>query len=174
MQRLDLPDGVIREDYVDEARLWSLMAACDVHVSLRSPTMGETSGSVIRALSLGKPVVVSDLGWFSELPDEAVLKVPVDEREADTLAAALELLASEPGVRARIADAARQLAVAEHDLARVADLYTAAREEAAGGPAVHEVVLREVADAAAEVGIGEGAPEARTLAERLREVGLGR
>ena len=34
------------------------MAACDVVVSLRSPTMGETSGSAIRALSLGKPLVV--------------------------------------------------------------------------------------------------------------------
>ena len=40
------PEGVTREDYVDEERLWSLMAACDVVVSLRSPTMGETSGTV--------------------------------------------------------------------------------------------------------------------------------
>ena len=32
------------------------MAACDVLVNLRSPTMGETSGSVIRGLSLGKPI----------------------------------------------------------------------------------------------------------------------
>ena len=51
--------------------MWSLMAACDVLVNLRYPTMGETSGSVIRALSLGKPLVVSDVGWFSELPDDA-------------------------------------------------------------------------------------------------------
>ena len=35
------------------------MAACDVLVNLRSPTMGETSGAVIRALSLGKPMLVS-------------------------------------------------------------------------------------------------------------------
>src|SRR5207244_8358859 len=46
-------------DYVDEQRLWSLMAACDACVSLRAPTMGETSGSAIRALSLGRPLVVS-------------------------------------------------------------------------------------------------------------------
>ena len=39
--------------------MWSLMAACDVLVNLRSPTMGETSGSVIRGLSLGKPLLVS-------------------------------------------------------------------------------------------------------------------
>ena len=69
LQRLGLSDqGIVREAYVEEARLWALMAACDVCVNLRSPTMGETSGSVIRQLSLGKPVIVSDVGWFAELP----------------------------------------------------------------------------------------------------------
>ena len=94
LQRLGLTgEGITREAYVEEDRLWSLMAACDVCVNLRSPTMGETSGSVIRQLSLGKPVVVSDVGWFSELPDEVALKVPVDAAETETLQAALELLA---------------------------------------------------------------------------------
>ena len=68
-----------RHGWVDERRLWALMAACDVHVSLRSPTMGETSGTAIRALSLGKPLVVSANGWFAELPDDVAVQVPVDE-----------------------------------------------------------------------------------------------
>src|SRR4249919_349415 len=72
---LEPAEGVVREEYVDEARLWSLMAACDVLVSLRSPTMGETSGSVVRALSLGRPLVVSDVGWCSELRDDVTIKV---------------------------------------------------------------------------------------------------
>ena len=75
----------MREGWVDEARLWALMAGADVCVNLRHPTMGETSGSVIRALSLGKPLVVSDVGWFSELPADVALKVPVDDGEVDTL-----------------------------------------------------------------------------------------
>ncbi|MEI4927078.1 hypothetical protein Q8G50_31680, partial [Klebsiella pneumoniae] len=54
LSTLALPDGVIREEYVPEERLWSLMAACDVLVSLRWPTMGETSAIVVRGLSLGK------------------------------------------------------------------------------------------------------------------------
>ena len=45
--------------------------------------MGETSGVALRALSLGRPLVVSDLGWFAELPDEVALKIPVDEREPE-------------------------------------------------------------------------------------------
>ena len=46
---LDSGEGVIREPYVPEDRLWSLLAACDVCVSLRYPTMGETSAIAIRA-----------------------------------------------------------------------------------------------------------------------------
>src|SRR5581483_9551370 len=76
LERLGLTDGVERLDYLPEDRMWSLMAACDVLVNLRYPTMGETSGSAIRAMTLGKALVVSDVGWFSELPGDAVLKVP--------------------------------------------------------------------------------------------------
>jgi glycosyltransferase involved in cell wall biosynthesis len=166
-------DGVLREDYVDEARLWSLMAACDVCVSLRAPTMGETSGTAIRALVLGVPLVVSDVGWFAELPDDVALKVPVDEREVGVLSGALSLLAEHAEARAAMSCAAREYVHREHDLARVADAYVAALEEAAGGPAVREAVLGEVARAAAEVGIDSGGPEAGELAERLREVRLG-
>jgi glycosyltransferase involved in cell wall biosynthesis len=166
--RLELPDGVEHRDYVPEDELWSLMGACDAIVSLRSPTMGETSGSAIRALSLGKPLVVSDVGWFAELPDEAVIKVPVDEREEDTLAAALEAFTDE-NVRSMMGAAARDLVEREHRLDRVAEAYAAALEELAGGAAVQQAVLHEVAEAAAEVGITDTAE----VAARLREVGLG-
>ena len=175
LQRLGLSsDGIIREDYVDEARLWSLMAACDVCVNLRAPTMGETSGSVIRQLSLGKPVVVSDVGWFSELPDAVALKIPVGAGETETLHAALELLAGNEDARVAMSSAALELARREHDLEHVAELYAAALEHAAGGEAVADSVLRDVAGAAAEVGIEPGSPESAELARRLAEVELGR
>jgi glycosyltransferase involved in cell wall biosynthesis len=174
LQRLGLrEDGVVREGRVSEGRLWALMAGVDVCVNLRHPTMGETSGVVIRALGLGKPLVVSDIGWFSELPPEAALKVPVDDAEVETLAAALELLVTREDVREAMGRAGAALARREHDLGRVADLYAAALEEAAGGDAVADAVLREVSGAAAEVGIEPGSAEARELARRLAEVELG-
>ena len=169
LQALELPDGVLREDYVDEARLWSLMAACDACIGLRAPTMGETSGSAIRALTLGKPLVVSDLGWFAELPAEVALKVPVDEHETDTLTAALTLLTEDEAARQAMGRAARELAQQEHSLDRVAEQYATALEEAAGGSAARTAVVREVAQAAAEVGLHETGEVAR----RLDEVGLG-
>ena len=174
LQRLGLDgDGLLREGWAEERRLWALMEAAAIHVNLRSPTMGETSGTAIRALTLGKPLVVSDVGWFAELPDDVALKVPPDGAEEDTLTAALELLASRPDVRAAMGEAARELARREHGLDRVADLYASALEQAAGGAAVADAVLGEVAEAAAQVGIAPGSPEATEIARRLAEVDLG-
>jgi glycosyltransferase involved in cell wall biosynthesis len=174
LQRLGLGGaGLVRHGWVDEARLWALMAGSDVLVNLRHPTMGETSGSVIRALSLGKPLVVSDVGWFSELPDGVALKVPPDDDEVATLTAALELLASRADVRAAMGANAAELAHREHDVERVAELYVAALETAAGGRAADDAVLREVSEAAAEVGISAETAEAREIARRLAEVELG-
>ena len=164
---------VIRENYVDERRFWSLMARCDAVVSLRAPTMGETSGSAIRALSLGRPLVVSDVGWFGELPDTVAFKVPVDDREVEMLTRSLEALATREDVRSSMSAAATAYVAAEHELGRVADLYAAALEEAAGGPAVREAVVAEVAAAAADVGIEPGSPEAAELGARLREARIG-
>jgi glycosyltransferase involved in cell wall biosynthesis len=165
LERLGLTEGVDRLDYVPEERMWSLMAACDVLVNLRYPTMGETSGSVIRALSLGKPLVVSDVGWFAELPDDAVLKVPVDEHEVDVIRAALAV-AAEHG--AALGDAARAYVGREHDLERVADAYVAALEVAAGGDAVGDAVLWRIAEAAP----GAGIEDAAELARAARESGI--
>ena len=166
LERLGLTDGVHRLDYVPEERMWSLMAACDVLVNLRYPTMGETSGSAIRALALGKPLVVSDVGWFSELPDGAVLKVPVDELEVTTLAAALEFAVEHA---APLGAAARAYVEREHALPKVVDAYVAALEVAAGGDAVDDGVLWQVAEAA----VASGMTDVSLLVERLREVGIG-
>jgi glycosyltransferase involved in cell wall biosynthesis len=158
LERLGLTDGVQRMDYVPEERMWSLMAACDVLVNLRYPTMGETSGSVIRALALGQPLLISDVGWFSELPDDAVLKVPVDDYEVATIAAALGVAADHG---ATLGAAARAYVEREHALPGVADAYVAALEVASGGAAVNDAVLWRIAEAAAEVGIDDTAELAR-------------
>ena len=171
LQRLGLDDaGIVREGHVDERRLWALMRACDIHASLRSPTMGETSGTAIRALVLGKPLVVSNAGWFAELPGDVALKATVGEGESAELEAALRLLAERPDVRRVMGGAARGLAQTTHDLGRVAELQAAAFERMAGGEAVDADVLREVSEAAASVGVAPGTPEASEIAGRLSEL----
>jgi glycosyltransferase involved in cell wall biosynthesis len=165
-------DGVEWRGYVDEEMLWSSMAACDVIVSLRSPTMGETSGSTIRALGLGKPTIVSDVGWFAELPDEVALKIPADAREIENLATVLELLASSEAARQSMHVAALEYVRREHDLERVADAYAGALEEAAGGEHVEASVLNDLARAAAEVGIEPQGIEERELIRQVTDARL--
>ena len=69
-------------------------------------------------------------------------KVPVDEHEVPTIAAALELAADRGASSAarRASTCAR-----EHDLDRVADALRRALEEAAGGEAVADAVLWRIA-----------------------------
>ena len=162
LERLGLTEGVVRFPYVPESRMWSLMAACDVLVNLRFPTMGETSGSVVRALTLGKPLVVSDVGWFAELPDGVVLKVPVDELEVSMLEAAIGFAARHAG---ELGAAAAAYAEREHSLGRVADAYAAAIEVAAGGDAVDGQVLLRIAEAAADVGHSDPSSLARAAVD---------
>jgi hypothetical protein len=101
-----------------------------------------------------------------------VVRIPVDEHEADSLTVALELFATQPDVRMAMAQAALRLVEREHDVGRVADRYAAAVEQAAGGPAVQADVLAEVARAAADVGIDADSADAAAIARRLAEVEL--
>lgn len=84
------------------------MAACDVAVNLRYPTAGETSGTLVRLLGLGKPVVVSRAGAFAEIPDGCCAKVDLDENEEELLLATLRALAEDPALRQAMGDNARR------------------------------------------------------------------
>ena len=61
------------------------LGACDVVLNLRYPTVGESSGTLLRALGMGKAVLVSDVGSFAEYPDDICLKVPVGAGEEDLI-----------------------------------------------------------------------------------------
>ena len=170
---LRLGESVVHLGYIGDADIWPLLAACDVLVSLRWPTMGETSGSVIRALSAGRPLIVSDVGWFSELPDSVAAKVPVGAGEVDTLAAYLEVLVTDHELRVSMGNAAASFAHREHDLGRVADLYLRALEESAGGPALRDEVASDLAQAAHDVGLSPQDSELDEIAAKARELGVG-
>ena len=92
--------------YLSESDFWRAASAADFAVNLRHPTMGETSGAVCRLAGSGLPLIVSDTGWFRELPDAFAAKVPVGGDEVARLADEMTRLAFEPGaarLRARAA-----------------------------------------------------------------------
>lgn len=84
------------------------IAACDIVLNLRYPTVGESSGSLVRALGLGRAVLVSDVAAFQELPDDICLKAPVDETEEDCIFEYLNLLVSRPSVGREMGARARR------------------------------------------------------------------
>ena len=83
------------------------MAACDLVLNLRYPTVGETSGTLLRALGMGKAVVVSDVGAFREYPEGVCLKAPVDAAEEDYLIEYMNLVIERPEVARAIGARAR-------------------------------------------------------------------
>jgi glycosyltransferase involved in cell wall biosynthesis/SAM-dependent methyltransferase len=110
---MNLQQHVRHLDFVPMQDFNGYLDACDVVLNLRYPTVGESSGTLQRALGMGKAVIVSDIGSFRELPDEICLKVPVDATEEEYLFEYLNLLATRPAVRSALGDRARAWAEQE-------------------------------------------------------------
>ncbi|MGE0128547.1 MAG: glycosyltransferase, partial [Blastocatellales bacterium] len=108
--------------YTTERDFFRYLKAVDVVVNLRYPTAGETSGTLIRALGAGKPVVVTDFGHFGDLPDDVVLKVPVGPDEETGLYKRLHALTHRQtlreGMSRRAAEWTRENCMIEKSAAR--------------------------------------------------------
>ncbi len=91
----------------------TLMAACDVAVFLRWPTRRETSAAALRAMGLGTTTVVSDLAHLRDLPDDAVIKVPVVDTEHHLGRILYELVENEP-LRKRLGVTAKRYVAERH------------------------------------------------------------
>jgi glycosyltransferase involved in cell wall biosynthesis len=82
--------------YVDESELEKALHCAHFAINLRWPTMGEGSASQLRYWSAALPTLVTDVGWYAELPDDAVCKIAIDNEVAGIQALLEDVLAS-PG-----------------------------------------------------------------------------
>lgn len=121
------------------------LGACDVVLNLRFPTVGESSGTLLRSLGLGKAVVVSDVGSFREFPDEICCKVPVDSTEEEVLFGYLNVLVSRPGLAEVMGRRAQEWVRRECNWQTVSERYAEFLECVASG---REWVQTEAAGAA--------------------------
>jgi len=122
---LDLGEDVVCTGYVAELETFvDLIETADVVVNLRYPTVGETSSTALRGLGASRPVIVYDHGWYRELPDEVVLKVPPLDQEA--LLAAMRRLAEHPEERRHRGERGRAYVEQEHDPDQAAGAYVRA------------------------------------------------
>ncbi len=123
---LGLEESVRVVGYLErEEDFHGYLEAVDVVLNLRYPTVGESSGTLLRALSLGKPVLVSDIGSFREYPDEIVLKVPPppSAAEEDLIFEYLNALVTRPKLGAALGRRARQWVERECPWELVAERY---------------------------------------------------
>ena len=82
----ELPtERVLLTGYLSEPDMRGLMCATDLNVALRFPSVGESSGTLTRALGLGIPSVVLDHEAFSELAADHVVKIPLTSDVAGRL-----------------------------------------------------------------------------------------
>ena len=123
IEEMGLRDRARVTGYVSEDDFFRYLKAVDVMVNLRFPTAGETSGTLIRALGAGIPVVVTDFGQFAELPDDVCLKVPAMENEEGELYLRLRALALRPMARARLSRRSAEWIRAECDINHTATRY---------------------------------------------------
>jgi len=119
----DLAPGVTVVGRTELDRFLLYMFAADVTINLRYPSAGETSGTLIRLLGMGKPVIVSHTGAFSEIPDDCCAKIDLDETEEDLLAAVLQRLATDEPLRRRMGENARRHIAIHHTLEGSARAY---------------------------------------------------
>ncbi|AJY13772.1 glycosyl transferases group 1 family protein [Burkholderia dolosa AU0158] len=78
---------------VDDTALAQAIAESDVVSCLRWPTLEAASASAIEAMLYGKAVICTDAGFYSEIPDECVLKVSSDNEIDDIASSLLALIA---------------------------------------------------------------------------------
>lgn len=93
ISKRDLDENVVITGFASLDDFKFYMGACDFCLNLRYPTQGENSGSLHRMFGMGKPAIVTDIGTFSDYPDDVVLKVRYDEHEVDDIYHAISLLA---------------------------------------------------------------------------------
>lgn len=116
-----LNERIMKTGYVPLHEFEKIIDCVDIVVNLRYPSMGETSAALLRALTAGKACIVSDDAWFSELPDDVVMKIPVAESlEINTLKVTVERLVGDSGQRLDLGRRAKEYVLKEHDPDKIA------------------------------------------------------
>lgn len=102
--------------FVSQADDWlmqSYLQQADICVNLRYPSTESSSASLVEQLHFGKPTVVNDIGVYSEMPDDIVVKVPVESGAAG-VRAAIERLIAAPAERQALGERAAAFALEHH------------------------------------------------------------
>lgn len=96
--------------FLEDDKLHSYESVTDIFINLRFPFTGGASWSVIEEMNFAKPVIVSDTGFFSELPNDGVVKIP-SGKEEENLLISLKKLINDKKIRIKIGENGKNFAI---------------------------------------------------------------
>jgi glycosyltransferase involved in cell wall biosynthesis len=134
LAELNLNNSKVRlVGFADSDTFAKYIAACDIGLNLRYPTLGESSATLLRLLAMGKPVLVSDVDSFAELPETAVIKIAVGQEEQAQIETELTALITDETVRQTIGSQAAKHVREQHIPDLAAQHYVEFLQEVIGG-----------------------------------------
>lgn len=174
IRRYGLERHILQTGWVSSEAYLDYIDLADVIIDLRYPTAGETSGSSLRALQAGKPLLVSAEGFFLELPDESCIRLPIGSGELEALVAAAGALLGDPELRRRMGQAGREYARRHLRLEQAASSYLEFAREVATLPSstVRAWQFASAADTSLRGRLVAAAYRAGRLAYYYRRYGL--
>ncbi len=97
--------------YQSDIVLQNYLEISDILINLRNPAMEGASGSLLQQLYAGKPIIVSNTGFYQEIPDDCILKTSITkEEQKEDLISALKLLFQNPEYRQKLGTNAQNFA----------------------------------------------------------------
>lgn len=122
VQTLGLQEALFSIGHVEHLQTFvDWIHTADIVINLRYPTIGETSAAALRGMAAGRPLIVFDHGWYSEIPDGAAVKLPPMDKPS--LVQAMLHLAQNPGEREQMGQVGYRYTQEQCHPARVAKAY---------------------------------------------------
>lgn len=114
IRALGLKGLVTLHGFATEAALDEALAAADLAINLRYPTMGEASGSQLRIWAHALPALVTNVGWYATLPADAVAFVRAGENEVADIQSHWRAFLDDPGKFALMGQAGLKILEQRH------------------------------------------------------------
>jgi glycosyltransferase involved in cell wall biosynthesis len=119
-EQLGLTDKINLHGFVPEPQLDAMLEEVHLVFNLRNPTMGEASGSQLRIWDAAAASVVTDDGWYGDIPEEAVFRIP-KENEVSSLKILLRQISQDRHAAMSKGNKGREQLIAKHDPETYAD-----------------------------------------------------
>lgn len=141
LKKWNLENNVSLVGYADDGTYKTYLTAADIGINLRYPSLGETSATLFELMTAGKPVLVTNIDAFAEIPEPVCLKVDAGPNEQAQLNSLIKELAGNTDLRQQIGKYAMAYIRRSCDPASVAQQYIEFISQALGIGQPYRVIV---------------------------------